>query len=127
MPQLAPAHALGMRRPNFRDIEKAARIDHLRAHYRMASHPVHANPKGVLFKLGLLRHEKEVLLTGPSSAGLADPGQCSAISLYQVTVTLGLLEPSLDNLVVLRILERLTDEAKEAFHEVGETLERTTG
>ena len=40
--------------PNFKDIECAAGTGHLRAHFRMASHNVHANPKGVFFKLGLL-------------------------------------------------------------------------
>jgi hypothetical protein len=118
------AHALGMDRPMLSHIERASGIDHLRAHYRMASHPVHANPKGILFKLGLLHNEKDVILTGPSDAGLADPGQCSAISLYQVTTALGLLKPSLDNFVVLRILNLLIDETQEAFHEANKTLEQ---
>jgi hypothetical protein len=44
--------------PTFKDIERAAGIDHLRAHYRMASHNVHANPKGVFFKLGMLEESQ---------------------------------------------------------------------
>lgn len=48
------AHQLQTPRPTLKDIEKAAGIDHLRPYYRMASHNVHANPKGVFFKLGLL-------------------------------------------------------------------------
>jgi hypothetical protein len=73
-------HHLNMVQPTFRDIEQAAGIDHLRAHYRMASHNVHANPKGVFFKLGLLP-DSQMLLAGPSNAGLADPGHGAAISL----------------------------------------------
>jgi hypothetical protein len=47
-------HHLGISKPTFKDIERAAGIGHLRAHYRMASHNVHANPKGVFVKLGLV-------------------------------------------------------------------------
>ena len=32
------SHHLGNPQPTFKDIERAAGIDHLRAHYRMASH-----------------------------------------------------------------------------------------
>jgi hypothetical protein len=108
------AELLRKRRPTLRDIEEAAGIDHLRAHYRMASHNVHANPKGVFFKLGLLS-ESEILLAGPSNLGLADPGHSAAISLAQVTAALCLLEPNLDSLVGQRILGRLVDEIGELF------------
>jgi hypothetical protein len=62
------ASALGRNKPSLKDIEKATGIDHLRAHYRMASHNVHANPKGVFFKLGLF---KEVTYFLPVPAMLA--------------------------------------------------------
>lgn len=117
------ADALGLRKPTLRDIERVAGIDHLRAHYRLASHNVHANPKGVFFKLGLL-DEADVLLAGPSNAGLADPGHGAAISLSQVSVALGLIEPTLDSIVSLRILSRLTVEVGEAFREAHQQLER---
>jgi hypothetical protein len=57
------AEVLGNGRPTFSDIERSVHIDHFRAHYRMASHNVHANPKGVFFKLGLLS-EVDALLAG---------------------------------------------------------------
>lgn len=38
----------------------------------IAEHNVHANPKGAFFKLGLLC-EINILLGGPSNAGLVDP------------------------------------------------------
>jgi hypothetical protein len=63
---------LAKKKPTFKDIEAAVQIDHFRAHYRLASHSVHANPKGVFFALGMLP-ETQVLLAGPSNAGLADP------------------------------------------------------
>jgi len=108
------AQQLGNPKPTFADIERAARIDHLRAHYRMASHNVHANPKGVFFKLGLL-HETHILLSGPSNAGLADPGHGAAISLAQVSTTLSLLHPTLDTNVSLRVIAQLVHEVGEMF------------
>lgn len=109
------AEVLRPARPTFRHIEEAAGIDHFRAHYRMASHNVHANPKGVFFKLGLLK-ECNILLPGVSNAGLADPGHSTAISLLQVSTALGLIEPTLDSLVTLKILIKLGDEVGEAFN-----------
>jgi hypothetical protein len=108
------AQQFGIKKPSFSDIERAAGVDHLRAHYRMASHNVHANPKGVFFKLGLLE-EADLLLAGPSNAGLADPGHSAAISLVQTSTPLGLLHPTLDNIVALRIMLELERESGQAF------------
>ena len=116
----AAAH-LGISDPKFAEIERAAGVGHLRAHYRMASHNVHANPKGVFFKLGLL-DETQALLAGPSNAGLADPGHCAAISLAQVSAALSTLAPTLDNLVALRIMLALEAEIGEAFGAAHEKL-----
>ena len=120
------AKALGNQRPTIRGIEEKAGIGHLRAHYRMASHNVHANPKGVFFKLGLL-DENSVLLAGPSNFGLADPGHSTAISLMQVTAALCAREPNLDILVSLRILEVLTGEIGDLFLKAQSELERESG
>lgn len=120
------ADALGHRQPSLKEIERVAGIDHLRAHYRLASHNIHANPKGVFFKLGLFE-EVDVLLAGPSNAGLADPGHNAAISLLHVSVAQGLIRPNLDSLVGLRILSRLTAEVGEAFHRAHRQLEEEAG
>ena len=82
------AKHLAKRDPTIADIQEAAGIEHLGPYYRMASHNVHANPRGVFFKLGLIG-ELEVLLAGPSNAGLADPGHATAGEV------LGLLEKGL--------------------------------
>ena len=115
------AGMLNIKSPKFSDIEKAAGIDNLRAHYRLASHNVHANPKGVFFKLGLL-NESNLLLAGPSNAGLTDPGHCSAISLIQINTALGLLEPTLDNIVILKIMLQMEKDIGEAFQQAHEKL-----
>jgi uncharacterized protein DUF5677 len=116
------AHHLKKAQPTFAQIEAAAKVDHLRAHYRMASHNVHANPKGVFFKLGL-RPETPLLLAGPSDTGLADPGHGAAISLTHVTAVFAMLEPSLDVNVVVRVIADLTKEIGDAFGDASERLD----
>jgi hypothetical protein len=115
------SHHLGTPQPTFKDIERAVGIDHLRAHYRMASHNVHANPKGVFVKLGLIQ-ESQVLLIGPSNAGFAEPGHAAARSLTQVSATLGLLQPTFDNIVGLQIMVQLVREIGAAFGQATERL-----
>jgi hypothetical protein len=117
------ASALCKDKPTFRDIEQEVGLDHLRPFYKMASHNVHANPKGVFFKLGLYPTSEEILLAGPSNAGLADPGHGTAISLGQITVALLITRPNIDRLVVCGILMKLTDEIGEEFLAVQKSLE----
>ena len=64
----------------------------------------------------------DVLLAGPSNAGLSDPGQNSAISLYRSSLALGLLVPTLDSFVCLRVLAGLMSDACQSFHAAGEQL-----
>jgi hypothetical protein len=108
------AAALGMKNPRFSDIERNVGLAHLRPYYKLASHNVHANPKGAFFKLGLLP-DQQMLLAGPSDLGLADPGHGTAISLSQITFTLLTMKPNIDRLVICQILGRLEDEVGEAF------------
>lgn len=103
-----------MQRPTIADIQKAANIDHFSPYYKMASHNVHANPKGVFFKLGLVG-ESEVLLTGPSNAGLTDPGHAAALSLMQISSALMNQSPIADNMVAVKIMQRLADEIGQAL------------
>jgi len=101
-------------RPTFFDIEKTAGLNHLRPFYKMACHNVHANPRGLFFKLGLYP-ESEILLAGPSNVGLTDPGQSAALSLAQITVTLLTLNPNIDRIVACKIMMTLENEIGEAF------------
>jgi hypothetical protein len=107
------AGSLKNEKPRFADIEKAAGVDYLRPYYRMASHNVHANPKGILFRLGLTHDE--VLLVGPSNAGLADPGLSTARSLSRITCNLVLMLPNLDSIVVSKMILSLSDEVGRLF------------
>lgn len=102
--------------PKLSDIESDVGLSHMRPYYRMACHNVHANPKGIMFKLGLLPESGDILLSGPSNLGLTDPGHSTALSLLQITTKLLTSnEPNLDTVVVLTILTRIEREIGEAF------------
>lgn len=108
-PQGWASKAVGISNPSIAHIQEAAKLDHLKPYYKMASHNVHANPKGVFFKLGLVGN-KHVMLAGPSNAGLADPGHATALSLTQISATLLLLYPTIDNTIPVKMMSILTDE-----------------
>ncbi len=118
--------ALGKNRPTFVDIEEVVGLDHLRPYYQMANHNVHPNAHAAFFKLGLADvHRGEVLLTGPSTLGLADPGHGVALSLTHITASLVSLNPSIDQAVALIIVNALQKETGEAFlraHKEAETI-----
>jgi hypothetical protein len=104
--------------PTFRDIEESVKLDYLRPLYKLASHNVHANPKGIFFKLGLYPNSRDILLAGPSNTGLADPGHGMAISLTQITFALLTQQPNIDRLVRCNILMGLEREIGELFYHV---------
>jgi hypothetical protein len=112
---------LGKPRVGFETIEQAVSIDHLRAHYRMASHNVHANAKGLFFRLGLME-DSDILLAGASNAGLTDPGHATAIALSQISAVLVSLAPTLDTTLSAKILLQLADEVGDAFAEADHQL-----
>jgi hypothetical protein len=117
------AKHLGISAPTLEQLGEAAKIDHLAPYYRMASHNVHANPKGIYSKLSQIG-ESEILLAGPSNAGMADPGHSTAISLMQITAAVGAINPTLDDLAGLKILEQLVNEIGESFLAAHERLEQ---
>ena len=58
-----------------------------------------------------------------SSFGLADPGQNTAISLGQVTTAVGTLNPTLDDLVVMKVVLKRVDGIRKAFVRVQRDLD----
>jgi hypothetical protein len=109
--------------PTFSDIEEDSGLDHLRPYYKLASHNVHANPKGVMFRLGLLGNTQNILLAGPSNFGFTDPAQGTAISLGLITVTLLTSKPTIDNLVLSNVLLKFESEIGEEFFRVQKEIE----
>lgn len=117
------AEALGIERPHLLHIEESVGLDHFRPYYKLACQNVHASSKGSIERLGM-PGGSDALLAGPSNAGLSDPGQNSAISLYRSSLALGLLVPTMDSLVVLRVLAGLVDDACQSFHAAHEQLKK---
>ena len=110
-------------KPNFSDIEEYSGFDHLRPYYKLASHNVHANPKGVSFRLGLLGNTQNILLAGPSNYGFTDPAHGAVLSLGHITINLITTKPTIDNLVLSNILLRLESEIGEEFFKVQKEIE----
>jgi hypothetical protein len=77
---------------NLSEIEAKISIEHWRPYYKLARHNVYANPKGILFKMGMPQ-SADLLLTGLASYGFADPGQSTALSLNHVWLRLGQSPP----------------------------------
>lgn len=110
--------ALNLSRVTFADLEKSVSLEHYRPHFKLASNANHAGSKGIWFDLGnsLNPPGSPVMLAGPSDAGLADPGMCTAISLNQITNTLILhANITATTLAVAECLSQLTDETRDAF------------
>lgn len=110
------AEVLGKKKPTFADIEKASGLDHLRPYYKMASHNVHANPKGIRFRLGL-SDGADILLAGPSNYGLADPAHGLSISVLQSTIPMLNLVTNMDAIVMGKILTKYVDDIGLVFIE----------
>lgn len=109
--------ALEMKKPTFKDIESATELEFKRVEYRAASANVHANPSGVFSSLGLL-YDDSLILSGPSSFGLAGPGIATVESLKVIVVSLLTHGANIDCLVTCRIIETFCVEATEAFEAV---------
>ena len=99
----------------FSDIEEKVKMEHMRSYYKLASNNVHANPKGVYYRLGLSQTNKDILLAGPSNTGLADPANGTVISICQITTSLLLREPNLDRVVASKALLSLSGDIQELF------------
>ena len=103
------AASLNSKHPTFSQIELAVGSDHYRGHYRMASHDVHANPKGIYTSMAAHRPDG-FLLAGPSNAGLADPGHLTARTLTMLSAVLMSLSPVFDHQLGIRMMDLLSDE-----------------
>lgn len=86
----------------------------MRSHYELASQNVHAAPKGILFRLGLMQ-ESSTFLAGSSNAGFVEPGQNLARTLTQLTTLLLAPIDTMDSIVSLSLLIRLRDEITTAL------------
>jgi hypothetical protein len=100
----------------FAEIEAATELDHMRPYYKMASHAIHPNARALFFDLGL-GDDENLMLAGPSTRGLADPGIGATIALYQATVSLLNERPDIDELVTMLVLQRMVPVIEDALME----------
>jgi len=113
---------VGTKKPKIWQLEKLVHLDHMRPYYRLASHGVHLNPKGITFQLEKPYPENRMVMEG-SNAGLADPGQRALISLSQCTITLIASKPDVEVLTTATALLRIVDDACAAFIKVHRQLD----
>jgi len=114
--------ALGRKKVDFIDIEKSVKLDHYRPYYKMACHNIHAGSKGIRFRLGLELSDDDILLAGPSNAGLFDPGVGVARSLTQLTAQLMTYDPTFDSLVKAKVLNEFRFEVEHQFWKADQKL-----
>jgi len=98
----------------FAEIEFATKLDHIRPYYKMASHAIHPNARGSFFDLGL-GEDENLLLAGPSTRGLADPGMGACVALFQTTVSLLNERPDVDEVVTMLVLQQLVSQIEDAL------------
>ena len=104
--------------PKFTALEEAAGVGHMRPWYRLSSHATHAGATGALDAL-YLYGDGQVMLAGPSNAGLADPGHAALIALSQVTSAFllqGSNKPAIvEDITALLAIQELVKEAGQEF------------
>ncbi len=108
------AKALNIKRPRIWEIERAVGLDHFRPYYKFASHNVHANPKGVIYRLSV-NGDRSLLPTGPSNVGLTEPANNAALAISRITLGFARITESLDALCVSSMLNEIPREIGNAF------------
>lgn len=111
---------------NFVTLEELAGLAHFRPWYRLSNHTIHSGASGAAHITEFYGHGS-VMLAGPSNGGLADPGAGALCSLYQVTTALVVNSSSVKaealDLIQLKAIAVLLDEARTAFMEIHHELE----
>jgi hypothetical protein len=103
----------------FSEVEAATKLDHMRPYYKMASHAIHPNARALFFDLGV-GDDENLMLAGPSTRGLADPGWGATVALYQATVSLLNERPDIDELVTMLVLQRMVPVIEDALLEASD-------
>jgi hypothetical protein len=102
--------------PSFANVEAALEMSHWRPFHRNACHSVHAGPEAL--NHGVINEDEGelLLLIGASDAGIADPGQTTAMSLSLASVALLTPLPNLDSLAICKVMQQLCEDIGNAFH-----------
>lgn len=108
------SHALKRTDVTFSNLEAAAKRSARRIYYKISSFNVHASPRSLAFSLST-PYEMGLVIAGASNAGLEEPGRQAAFDLVTVTMTIFGPKWKIDDLVSLRALYLLRDEAEKVF------------
>jgi hypothetical protein len=109
------ASILGKKDATFRELEKLAGLDHLRPYYKLASDDIHAGARILRTNIGVIGAQRDIILAGPTDAGLSLPGQNTVISLMHVNTCTLSVRPDMENVVLSGSLLELCHEACLAF------------
>jgi len=109
-------------KPTFAEIESRVGVDHLRPYYKWACERIHASCNGLYRTLGLM-NEEDVMLAGPSDAGLADPAQLAAISLLHATRACHVNLSDIDLVVASCVAGKVMTKVCDTFARIQQELE----
>lgn len=102
-------------------IESESGIDHLRPFYKMASHGIHSESKGIYWNIGTAG--RSGTLAGASDTGFCDPAHATLISLHQCTVCFVMTKPDIEDVMITKAMGVLLDEAGQTFLDIQKNLE----
>jgi Family of unknown function (DUF5677) len=114
----------GNRNPTFMELEKLAGLDHLRSHYKWASHEVHADASG--WRLNQVDGgDYTFMSTGYTHEGISDPGTMALSSLLVTTVSLIFCREEIAPVDVMsaQTIVGLVSEAETAFSRGAESID----
>lgn len=113
---------LGKKRMRFIDLEEAVGQIAARSYYKFDSYNVHASPRGINYRLGLIDQD-EVLLAGRSNIGFFEPAHNTAQALCQLNSAILRDRWDLDTITTYQILLDLWWEVPDACHDTQEAIE----
>lgn len=115
------SQVLNNQRPNFALIEERVGVSFMQPFVKLAHLNVHAGSEGVFVRLGSPPDNKDLLLAGASTFGVAEPGQNTAYTIYTLTYALiSYNNRNLDNFSLLHALEKLMEEVMWEFDRIME-------
>ena len=118
------AKYLKKKKVTFLDLENAAQKSAMRSYYKLASNNVHAGALGISHRLGVMG-STSLILSGPSNAGLIEPGQNMAITISQITALLLNRRPAkIDQIIMMKMLFLLKEEIIVALSQAHRKLEQ---
>jgi len=111
--------------PNLTDLMRDVELSYLSPSNHMASWSIHAsNAKCMMFTLAS-PPEEDVILTGESNIGMADPGCSAAMSLWHMNRILITLRENQDNQLILDPMTVLVNKICKAFIDIHNSIDTT--